>query len=94
LIRHCDDRAISVEQLAVELNAYTEPLIIGDGATLCFDYLSSAGVTCRIAPDLMRWQTAYGVALAACHTEQVRAIDLEPSYLRPSQAERELMNRG
>jgi hypothetical protein len=42
-----------------------------------------------MAPEMMRYQTAYGVALASHNAEQIPAIDLEPSYLRPSQAERE-----
>jgi len=39
-------------------------------------------------PELLRYQTAYGVALAALNTEPIPAVDLEPYYLRPSQAER------
>jgi len=64
-------------------------LLIGDGAAISYDFLSHAGVACRVAPELLRWQTAYGVALAARSASPVAATDLEPSYLRPSQAERE-----
>jgi len=42
-----------------------------------------------MAPALLRRQTAYGVAIAAMNSETVPAIELEPAYLRPSQAERE-----
>jgi tRNA A37 threonylcarbamoyladenosine modification protein TsaB len=38
---------------------------------------------------LLRSQTADGVALAAAAGEPVAALEVEPSYLRPSQAERE-----
>jgi len=68
-------------------------LLIGDGAKISYDYLSATGVPCRIAPDLMRWQTAFGVAIAALNARQIPAIELEPSYLRPSQAERERMSK-
>ena len=103
LIRLCDDRAISLVDLSTELRSRcirpapklnnsgstTPCLLLGDGAKICHDYLNTEGVPSRIAPELIRWQTAYGVALAALHTEPVPAADLEPSYLRPSQAERE-----
>jgi len=71
----------------------SQACLMGDGAALAYGYLSSAGAPCRMAPDLMRYQTAYGVALAAMGAEPIPAIELEPSYLRPSQAERELENR-
>ena len=69
--------------------APSQILLIGDGAAISFDYLLNNDIPCKIAPNLMRWQTAYGVALAACHADPIPAIELEPSYLRPSQAERE-----
>ena len=108
LVRLCEDRAISLEDLAEDIrvrciapgsiNNISAPaapcLLIGDGATIGHDFLSTCGIPSRIAPELIRWQTAYGVALAACHTEPIPAIDLEPSYLRPSQAERERAARG
>ena len=90
LARLCADRAIPLAELAADSGAYDLPfLLVGDGAALSFDFLVSAGVSCRVAPELLRWQSAYGVALAALHTEPVSAIELEPFYLRPSQAERE-----
>ena len=94
LIRLCDDRALSLDELSLQLSALGRPvLLVGDGAGLAFDYLSGAGVSCSIAPELMRWQTAYGVALASLDAVPVPAIELEPSYLRPSQAEREAAAR-
>ena len=102
LRRLCEDRAISLENLAAELqsaqsecsgtdaaNPSPPIMLIGDGAEISYNYLSAAGLQCRMAPPLIRWQTAYGVALAAISAEPVSAIELEPSYLRPSQAERE-----
>ena len=105
-VRLCEDRAISLEDLAAQLRGTggrfscaieqhkrTATLgciyLTGDGAEMTYDHFSSAGIPCRLAPFLLRYQTAYGVALAAMNAEPVPAIDLEPSYLRPSQAERE-----
>ena len=88
-LRLCDDRAISLERLANELKAAGKScLLVGDGADISYKALSSAGIRVRIAPELIRWQTAYGVALASLNTTPVTAQELEPSYLRPSQAER------
>ena len=64
-------------------------ILVGDGALISYDHLASAGIPCRLAPDLMRYQTAYGVALAALNNRHIAATELEPCYLRPSQAERE-----
>jgi len=106
LFRLCDDRAISLEDLATELSSFHSPsgsplstlssqlpapvLLVGDGTMISYEHLNSAGIQCRMAPTLLRNQTAYGVALAAIKAEAMSAINLEPSYLRPSQAEREL----
>ena len=116
LVRQCEDRAISLEDLAKELSDQsTQPsppnsafcilhsaftaqsappqiILIGDGAQLTCDYLGAAGIACGMPPELIRHQTAYGVALAALKGKHIPAIDLEPSYLRPSQAERERTN--
>jgi tRNA threonylcarbamoyladenosine biosynthesis protein TsaB len=77
--------------LTAILSPLTPPpcLLIGDGAAISLEYLTSAGIPCRIAPSLLRYQTAYGAALAAQNSKLTPAIDLEPTYLRPSQAERE-----
>jgi len=88
LVRLTDDRAISLEDLAVELRTNSSPvLLIGDGVSVCKG--SGDFSDCREAPELLRYQTAFGVALAAMSSEPIPAIDLEPYYLRPSQAERE-----
>ena len=89
-VRFCEDRALSLEDLSRQIKSFAKPVVlIGDGAGLTDDYLKGMGLTCNIAPELMRWQTAYGVALASAVIQPVPAIVLEPSYLRPSQAERE-----
>ena len=89
-VRLCDDRAISFENLSSSLMDYAAScILLGDGAAICYERLNAAGNYCSIAPDLIRWQTAYGVSLAAAGKDPVPAEALEPCYLRPPQAERE-----
>ena len=100
LIRLCDDRAISLDDLAIDIKVYDQPtLLVGDGTSVCknvcadstgsMDQISEVFSNCRVTPELMRYQTAYGVALAAVAAKPIPAVELEPFYLRPSQAERE-----
>lgn len=96
LTRLTEDRAISLEQLGIELAEYDEPQIfVGDGAVLCYNMLSGDGR--RLAPEHLRMQRASGVALAAYamaqHGVSGDAAALTPNYLRLSQAERERMER-
>ncbi|MDO4815767.1 MAG: tRNA (adenosine(37)-N6)-threonylcarbamoyltransferase complex dimerization subunit type 1 TsaB [Bacillota bacterium] len=88
------DRAISLEELKNELEACGKiPLLVGDGASLTYDYLKNAGIECEIAPANLVLQSAYGVAMAARQHEPGTADDLLPVYLRLSQAERERQER-
>jgi len=88
LLRLCEDRAISLDDLSADLRKYSSPgLLVGDGFNVCMQHQGFSD--CRTAPELLRYQTAYGVALAAVSAEHIPSADLEPVYLRPSQAERE-----
>ncbi len=95
--RLCEDRAISVEDLFVELPTLDKTVIlVGDGAQLCYSQKSEnnniklAGVSCR-------YQSASSVALCAEKSIQnndvLNAASLMPTYLRPSQAERERLEK-
>ena len=97
--RLCADRAVAMELVAEELAVMPEPkLIVGDGAVLLYDFLQKAGIGCRLASPLHRQQSAAGVALAAEHLAAqgltCSAQELQPVYLRLSQAERERLARG
>lgn len=97
--RLCADRAVAMELVAEELAAIPEPkLIVGDGAALLYDFLQKAGIGCRLVSPLHRQQSAAGVALAAEHLAAqgltCSAQELQPVYLRLSQAERERLARG
>ena len=89
-----EDRPIALEDLAKEVTALGAPVfLIGDGAALCFEYFTAHGVPCVMAPDNLRWQDAWGVAMAAADKTPGNADELLPVYLRLSQAERERQER-
>ena len=93
LTRLTPDRAIALEELAQELREDSRPkLVVGDGARLCCEFLSGAGLPCRLAPPHLIMQNAASVALEAealaAAGGLVSAQDLQPVYLRPAQAQR------
>ena len=93
-VRVTDDRPIALEELANEIRALNAPMfLVGDGAELTYKYLTQAGIECSIAPENLRWQSAWGVAMAAQDKTPGTADDLLPVYLRLSQAERERAER-
>ena len=99
LTRLTEDRAVSLAELAEELkNAEGAKFVVGDGATLCYTYLTQQGIPCRMAPAALVMQNAVGVGLAAeelaAEGKTVSAQELVPVYLRLSQAERERLAKG
>lgn len=82
------DRAISIDDLREELSNYNSVIIAGDGAKLCYDNINLTNV--KLAQEDKIYQNALGVAKASKNVEPVSAKQLMPSYLRLSQAEREL----
>lgn len=93
-VRMTEDRPIALEELVKEVTALGAPVfLIGDGAALCFEYFTAHGVPCVMAPDNLRWQDAWGVAMAAADKTPGNADELLPVYLRLSQAERERQER-
>ena len=93
-MRLCPDRAISLKELSCELKELAdEPFLVGDGAEITSQYLSSESIPFRIAPENLRWQNAWGVAMEAGDKEPGSSQELLPVYLRLSQAERERQAR-
>lgn len=93
-VRLCEDRAISLEQLADELAGRGEaPFLLGDGAALTAAFLEKRGLPFRLAPDNLLWQDGWGVAMAAADKTPISGAELLPVYLRLSQAERERQER-
>lgn len=88
------DRPIALEELAEDLRKREGPVfLLGDGAVLTARFLDTAGIPYRLAPENLRWQSAWGVAMAAMDKTPGTADDLLPVYLRLSQAERERQAR-
>ena len=93
-MRLWEDKPISLSQLAEQLAPLPSPvLLVGDGAQLSRDCLSQQGIPCVMAPENLRWQSAWGVAMAAADKQPGTADELLPVYLRLSQAERERQER-
>ncbi len=98
LTRVREDRAISLEDAAADIREFDgRPItIVGDGALLCYEYFTNAGISCTLAPAHLRQQSAIGVAMVAEKAgieASCSAQDLAPVYLRLSQAERERLAR-
>ena len=94
LTRITEDRAISLEDLAVELEACSGPIyLVGDGSTLTYNTLCSRLPMLVLPPEHRMHQRAAGVAMVAekmlLQGKPCDAAALTPNYLRLSQAERE-----
>lgn len=93
LTRLTEDRAIALAELAEELRSDHRPkTVLGDGGRMTYDFLTAAGVPCRLAPAHLVKENAVSVALEAEDLARagglVTAQELAPVYLRPPQAER------
>ncbi len=88
------DRALGAAELAAELERLGRPVwVLGDGWELCARALEAQGVPFTAAPEPIRFQSAWGVCLAAERRQPEDAAALLPAYLRLSQAERERQER-
>lgn len=98
ITRLSEDCAISLEELAERLKKIEIPkIMVGDGAQLCYNTLSTICPGCVRAPEHLTMQRASGVALVAERQLQnggdFSGAALVPNYLRLSQAERERVQR-
>lgn len=92
--RMTDDRPIGLEELAEEVSALNRPVVLlGDGVEVTEPFFRGAGINCTSAPDPIRLQSAFGVAMAAAGKQPGTADEVTPVYLRLSQAERERLER-
>ena len=98
LARLTEDRAIALSDLAEELRGDPRPkTVLGDGGRMTYDFLTAAGVPCRLASAPLVKENAVSVALEAEDIARagglVTAQELAPVYLRPPQAERLRMEK-
>lgn len=93
--RLTEDIAISTEELYNILSSYELPvLLVGDGAELCYSLYCNRECDITLANGLTRNQRAYGAALAALAQNVFKsACEINPVYIRPPQAERELKKK-
>ena len=100
IVRVADDAPMKLEELYNVLNVYDKKiLLIGDGAELSYKFLLEKGLDVRVFSEIFKFQHASGVAITAYRhynkgEEFISAAELIPSYLRLSQAERELKKTG
>lgn len=92
ITRLCPDRAISTDELEDELSSYSETIyMVGDGDFLMYES-PSRKAEYGYVPEPLRYQSGYSVAKVALEKhrsgEIKTDIELAPTYLRPSQAER------
>ncbi len=89
------DRTIAASALAEELKAYDDTILVNGGGTPILCEAAKDLANLRPAPELLRYENAYSVALCALAAVE-NGLDLTdktdrllaPTYLRPSQAER------
>ena len=96
LTRLSDDTAMAIADLDEMLSSYGEPVcFVGDGVKITLNALQKTEA--RLLPDRLCHQSAYSVAQVARRAyENGSATDdaaLVVTYLRPSQAERERLER-
>ena len=93
-VRLTGDRPISLQELAEEVRGLQAPVfLVGDGAELTARFFAAQGIPFTPAPENLRWQSAWGVAMAARGQTPGNADSVLPVYLRLSQAERERQER-
>ncbi len=95
------DEAITIDELYESLKDITKPIIlIGDGARVTFNKLSTKLPNISMAPASICYQSGANVALLAAEkqadegAELLSANEVLPNYLRLSQAERELKKKN
>ncbi len=99
MTRLCPDRAISLEELKNDIEKISKRIIlIGDGADISYKYLKDYLPNVSKASEIIKYQSAAGIALRAYDIynetgETCSSFALAPSYLRLSQAERELKKK-
>ena len=96
--RICEDRAVTIDELAVELTNYdSKVVLVGDGAKLCYSKLNGIDCDLHIANENVRYQRACATAFAAeklySDGKAISSDKLMPEYLRLPQAQRELMKK-
>ncbi len=100
LVRLAEDAPKTLQELYDELKTYNKKIIlVGDGADVSYKFFSEKDLDVRKFSEIFKFQHASAVAITAYRNynkgvEFISADKLLPSYLRLSQAERELKKSG
>jgi len=97
LHRLTPDEAVAAESLAERLQSYDKKVwLAGDGAALAYDILKDKCNNIFLTPEDKRYQNAAKLC-ALAYKQRDKAVTgaaLVPTYLRMSQAQRELKKKG
>ena len=99
IVKLCNDRALSYEELTNELLSYSDKRIIlcGDGANIAYKLMSEKITNLEVASTHLIHQRAFGVGVLAqeklLKNEYTTAKELMPVYLRLPQAQRDLKKK-
>jgi len=105
LLRLCNDRALSIEDLILDIAKITQSdeyknmavFVVGDGTDIFIEKLKLSVPKAAAAPNHLRYQRASGVAYMAVDlflsNQTMLPEQLLPVYLRLPQAERELKSK-
>ena len=95
--RLCEDRAISLDELARDLEAYAGEVVYLSGDGYDMTHAALNGHRLGETPEELIYQSGYSVAMCALDAYEagVRTTDTEliPTYLRLPQAERERLEK-
>lgn len=100
IVRIAEDTPMTLDELAEKLSyADKKTVLVGDGTDIAYEHLEGKGIDVRKFSEVFKYQHASGVAIAAYRNyndgvQTISACELKPSYLRLSQAERELKKSG
>lgn len=90
--RVCSDSAVSLDDIKKRVcDEKNKIIFVGDGAELCYNYVG-ANKHVFIADENLRFTRASSVAMCYDENKIVKSESLIPSYLRLSQAQRNLKN--
>lgn len=90
------EECLKTDEAARMLSEYDDDImLVGDGAFIMKKATDNEGMeNVKIAPDPLRYQTGYGVCLAAVNAPRLSPEQLMPMYLKLPQAQRELMAKN
>ena len=93
--RLTEEECLKTDEAARMLSEYDDIMLVGDGAVIMKKATDNEGMeNVKLAPDPLRYQTGYGVCLAAVNAPRLSPEQLMPMYLKLPQAQRELMAKN